>query len=151
MGERGLMPTVNKYCKGQLKFSHLVDTNQWGDWNVTFYPDGNALEEIRDMQANGLKNILKKDENGYYITFKRAHRVERGDKTFVNTPPSVVASDGQTPVTDLIGSGSKVTVKLETYSHGTPGGGRAIAARLAGVQVDELVPYYGNVGEEELY
>jgi hypothetical protein len=146
------MVTVNKYFKGQSKFTTLKEPNQWGDWNITFYPDPKALEEVRDMQSNGLKNILKKDDNGYYITFKRAHTASRGGREIVNSPPVVVGPDGKTPLDDLIGSGSKVTVKLESYTHPTPSGGRAVAARLAGVQVDELVPF-GDAGtyEEALF
>jgi hypothetical protein len=146
------MVTVNKNFKGQLKFASLKETNQWGDWNITFYPEPTALEEIREMQSNGMKNILKKDDNGYYITFKRAQQVKRAGQERVNTPPVVVGPDGKTPLNNIVGSGSKVTVKLETYTHATPSGGRAVAARLAGVQVHELVPY-GDAGtfEEALY
>jgi hypothetical protein len=146
------MVTVNKYFKGQLKFGSLKEPNQWGDWNTTFYPEPKALEEIREMQSNGMKNILKKDDNGYYITFKRAQQSKYAGQMRVNAPPVVVGPDGKTPIDDMVGSGSKVTVKLETYTHSTPSGGRAVAARLAGVQVDELVPY-GNSGsfEEALF
>jgi hypothetical protein len=40
-----------------------------------------------------------------------------------------------------IGNGSDVTVLLEVYTHGTPGGGSAVAARLEGVRVDNLIPF----------
>ena len=64
-------------------------------------------------------------------------------------PPEVLGPDGKTPITDLVGNGSKVTVKLETYTHNTPGGGKAIAARLAAVKVEELVKYNEGLKDEQ--
>jgi hypothetical protein len=135
------MPTTNVYVKGTAKWCQLRAPDSWGSYKITLYPDGPSLERIREMQASGLKNVLKKDDDGYNVAFRRPQSKEMRGKIVTFTPPEVLGPDGKTPLLDLVGNGSEVTVKLEVYPHGTPGGGKAIAARLAAVKVDNLVPY----------
>ena len=43
-----------------------------GKWSAQLLPDAESLEIIRDLQAEGLKNVLKKnDENRYFTNFSR--------------------------------------------------------------------------------
>ena len=119
----------------------------WGSWCITLYPESEALEKIRELQAKGLKNVLKKDEEGWFIKFRRPQSKEIRGRIVPFTPPEIVMEDGKTPLQGAIGNGSDVTVKLEVYPHSTPGGGKAVAARLYGVMIHNLVP---RLSKEEM-
>ena len=133
--------------KGKCKWAHVTRLNRYDAWSIELWPLPDDLEVIRDLQAQGLKNVLKKDEEGYNIRFKRDPkreiRLRTGElKTLIFAPPTVTMSDGSPlPSGSSIGNGSDVTVLLEVYTHGTPGGGKAVAARLEGVRVDNLIPF----------
>jgi len=109
------------------------------------YPDTKSLEAIRELQTQGVKNQLKKDDDGYHMTFSRPFEKEIKDKNGttrkIGFTPVQVLDNQNLPFDGLIGNGSDVTVKLEVYTHGTPGGGKAKAARLYAIKVDNLVPY----------
>jgi hypothetical protein len=135
------MPTENVYVKGTAKWCIMHAPDSWGYYKMTLYPDSPSLERIRELQSAGLKNVLKKDEDGYNVTFRRPQNKMMRGKLVAFTPPEVLGPDGKTPLSALVGNGSEVTVKLEVYPHSTPGGGKAVAARLAAVKVDNLVPY----------
>lgn len=137
--------------KGKAKWANrlYVPDIEYKKWGLTLYPDAPSLEIIRDLQAQGVKNVLKKDDDGYYLNLGRpTEKVIRG-KVIPFSPPVVVDKDG-VATTASIGNGSDVTVKMEVYSHGTPTGGKAKAMRLAGVRIDNLIPYEkGSFTDEE--
>lgn len=117
-------------------------------WKHVLYPDKESLEKIRDLQAQGLKNVLKKDEDGYHINFSRPTKIEwkdrkTGEEKFtVLEPPQVILADGRTKAPELIGNGSDVTTKLEIYEHAIPNSTKkAKAARWLATRIDNLVPY----------
>src|SRR6266567_9075956 len=90
-------------------------------WSIQVYPDSPSLLVINDLKKEGIKNHLKKDDEGYYMRFSRPtykeFTEEGGIKRRVSfVPPTVVDADGQ-PMSDMIGNGSSGTVKLETYRH----------------------------------
>lgn len=145
------MATENIFVAGKAKWPRLVKPNQWGDWSITLYPNTESLETIRELQAAGLKNTLKKDEDGYYIQFKRPPSKKLGGVVKVYEPPACLDKEGR-PMDGMgIGNGSDVTIGLEVYEHSTPGGGRAKAARLKSVRVDYLIPHdTGQYTEEEM-
>lgn len=127
--------------KGMFKWANLLNARAGFDktkppnWDITLYPEREALDKIRDLQAEGLKNVVKKDDEGYFIRFSRPIQREIKGKIVEMTPPIV---SGTTDV-ENIGNGSKGTVTLDVYPHGTPGGGKAKAARLHAVNVEEFV------------
>jgi hypothetical protein len=129
-----------------LKWTRTRGLNDWGKWSTTIYPDKQSLEIVRGLQAEGLKNVLKKDDDGYFVSFSRPYEKEFKDKKtgiirkMQFTPVQVIMKDG-TPFDELIGEGTDAVIKLEVYSHGTPGGGKAKAARLMSIRIDNLVPY----------
>jgi hypothetical protein len=130
------------YLKGKAKWANrlYVPDIEYKKWGLVLYPDHASLEIIRDLQAQGVKNVLKKDDDGYYISLGRpTEKVIRG-KVIPFSPPVVLDADGNA-TTVSIGNGSDVTVKMEVYSHGTPTGGKAKAMRLQSVRIDNLVPY----------
>ena len=138
--------------KGKVKFANLTIANEWHKHNITLYPDREGLDTLRDLQAVGVKNQLKKDDDGYYTSFNRPTFKETKDssgnvlKRIDFDPPEVIDKDGN-PFKDFLGKGTDVTVVLEVYSHPTPTGGRAKAARLLKCRVDSLVPYVKPASE----
>lgn len=133
--------------KGKCKWAHVTRLNRYDAWSIEMWPVPDDLEVIRELQAKGLKNTMRKDDDGYNVRFKREPikdiKLRTGEiKRLTFTPPTVAMADGSPlPMGVSIGNGSDVTVILEVYTHGTPGGGSAVAARLEGVRVDNLVPF----------
>lgn len=129
------------YITGKLKWVRVQTPDPWNNWKVTVYPDNPSLDKIRELQAEGVKNVLKKDEDGYFVVFRRPASKTMKGKVVGFAPPEVLQKDG-TPLRDvLVGNGSDGVVKLEVYSHNTPGGGKAKAARLLALRVDNLIPF----------
>ena len=132
------------YVRGKGSWLRLSKPDQWDNWSVTLHPDTESLENIRDLQAEGMKNTLKKDDDGYFTKFRRPVTKKVGNFVKTFTPPEVIDKNGQ-PLDGLkVGNGSDLTLKLEVYQHPTPGGGRAKAARLESVRVDNLVEFNPN-------
>jgi hypothetical protein len=133
------------YVQGKGKWIRTKGINEWGKWTATIYPIPADLEKIKKLQEQGLKNHLKKDEDGYFMSFSRPFEKEFRDKNGttrkVGFTAVEVVDDKGLPFDGLIGNGSDVTLKLEVYQHGTPGGGKAKAARLLGIRIDNLVPF----------
>lgn len=126
---------------GKLMFLHALSFNKFEKWSVTIAPTAESLEVIRDLQAQGVKNVMKKDENNtYFISFNRdPTKLIRG-KVVAFAAPKVVDKLGQ-PYTGGVGRDSDVTVRLDVYQHGTPSGGKSKAARFDSIRIDNLVPY----------
>lgn len=129
------------YVKGKGSWVRLVKPDQWECWSVVLHPDAESLEIVRGLQAEGMKNTLRKDDDGYYTKFRRPVSKKIGNIVKTFKPPEVIDKDGR-PMDGLkIGNGSDLTLKLEVYQHSTPGGGKAKAARLESVRVDNLVEF----------
>lgn len=130
-----------KFIQGKVSWMKNKVTNQWGKYSVQIHPNPESLEIIRDLQAEGLKNQLKKDDDGYFVNFSRPATKEfRTGKVVTFVPPEVFDMDGH-PFDGAVGNGSDATVKIEVYMHDTPGGGKAKAARWVSARIDNLVPY----------
>ncbi len=126
--------------KSRWTFTRKLDQN--GEWSMNLYPDGPSLEIINGLIKDGIKNQLKKDDDGYFIRFRRHPQKQGKDGRIIQfDPPETLNADG-TICTDIIGDGSDVSVRLEVYGGKNPfGGGTYKAARLGGVKVQNLVPY----------
>jgi hypothetical protein len=136
--------TRYEYVSGKMSWIHLVrpDTAFEPAWTVTLHPTPESLDKIRELQAEGLKNVVKKDDDGYYTRFKCLVTRKRKDGTqWTFEPPKVVDKDGRLIDGSAIGDGSDGTLKLEVYEFKAPGAAAGgIAARLVGVKVENLVP-----------
>lgn len=136
------------YVKGKVSWVKYVTPDQmYNKWSVTLHPDEESIKAIQSLQMDrGIKNQFKKDEDGYYIQFSRP--IERKGKSkdgrtisIPMSPPVVLDEKGQPMENVPIGNGSDATIKLEIYSHPTPSGGRAHAARWAAMKLDNLIPF----------
>lgn len=123
---------------GKVKFVHAVNLGKFGDWTITVYPDDKSLELLRELQADGLKNTMKKDDDGYYMQFKRPPQKLIRGQMVAYAAPKVVDRDGKPFDGTTIGWGSDVTVRLEVYRYGgKPGSGiaKGVAARWDSLKV----------------
>ena len=139
------MATEDVYVRGKGSYIYAYVPDQQFEkpaWKITLHPDDASLATIQQLKKEGMKNWEKRDDDGTYFTFKRPVTVlnKKSGKDISLSPPVVLDHEGQ-PFTGPIGNGSDVTVKLEVYSHNTPGGGKAKAARFAALRIDSLVPF----------
>jgi len=134
------MPNKEEFLQGKVKWCNTKHLGKFNKWGITLYPDAPSLQKVNKLIEEGIKNELKKDEDGYYISFSRPPEIKRKDgyKSALG-PPSVIDKEGHA-FDGNIGPGSDVGVKLETYSGPTPGGGRYKAARFSGLKIYNLVP-----------
>lgn len=126
---------ISKQYKEWKKPDGSVDKR----WSMLFYPDPEALEEIRDLQMKGLKNSLRRDDDGVCISFGRPVERKSNGKVNVLSPPAITDADGK-DVSDIVGNGSEVTIILDVYEHSVPNSrNKSVAARWEGVIVTDLV------------
>ena len=133
--------TEHVFIKGKFKYApHVYNLNDFGKWVVCIYPDEESMKIVNKLKEEGIKNILKKDEDGYYISFSRLPSIKAKGKEVLMTAPEVIDKDGK-PLVQPIGAGSDGWIKLEVYGGPLRIGGRYKAARLCSVRIDNLVPF----------
>lgn len=141
------------YLSGKCKWCRTQTPDEYFKWKITLWPDAESMVKVNKLKEEGIKNILKKDEDGYYITFNRPTSVMRKGKVVGMEPPIVLNKEGTAPLMELVGNGSDVTVKLEIYGGKVPTGmGSYKAARFLSVRVNNLVPFQRdsfNEGEQK--
>ncbi len=129
------------YLQGKVSWFRPKIPDQWNNWSTQLHPNPESLEKIRELQAEGIKNQIKKDDDGYFTRFKRPVTKEtKTGKILSFAPVEVFDADGK-PFDGPVGNGSDATLKIEVYEHGTPGGGTAKAARWVSARIDNLVPF----------
>lgn len=149
------MATDYVFISGVLSWVQTARPNKWDKWSVTVHPNEDGLAKIRDLQAEGLKNVLSKDEDGWKVTFSRPIQLKKRDGSVSPMQPPLVLDKDNKPIIDkLIGNGSTGTVKLEVYKHRIPmsEGKTAKAARFAAIKIDNFVPYESkrDMSDDEL-
>lgn len=131
----------NIYIQGKVSWFRPKVPNKWNKWSTQIHPNDKGLDIIRELQAQGVKNQLKKDNDGYYTSFSRPVTKETSTGKILSfTPVEVFDADGN-KYDGNVGNGSDVTLKLEVYQHATPGGGKAKAVRWVSARIDNLVPF----------
>ena len=129
------------FLQGKIAWFRPKVPNKWNKWSTQLHPDDKGLEIIRDLQAKGLKNQLKKDDDGYFLNISRPVTKETaGGRILSFKPVDVFTADGQ-PFDGNVGNGSDATLKVEVYEHNTPGGGKAKAMRWVSARIDNLIPF----------
>lgn len=135
------MPSKDVYLSGKVGYSSLTRPDQYGKYNVKLYFSGNSdtFKKVEELKAEGLKNTIGKDEDGYFMYLRRPHQSEKAGKITAYGPPKILDSDGRV-FEKMIGRGSDVTCKLQCY-WGKMKLGSYYGSRLEAVRVDNLVPY----------
>lgn len=129
------------YIQGKAAWFRAKVPNKWNKWSTQLHPNPAGLELIRDLQAQGLKNQLKKDDDGYFLNVSRPVTKETSTGKILSFEPVKVFDKDGAPFDGNIGNGSDVTIKVEVYEHSTPGGGKAKAMRWVSARIDNLVPF----------
>lgn len=129
------------YIQGKVSWFRAKVPNKWNKWSTQIHPNAESLEIIRDKQAQGVKNQLKKDDDGYYLNVSRPVTKETQTGKILSFEPVKVFDKDGNPFDGNVGNQSDVTLKVEVYEHGTPGGGTAKAMRWISARIDNLVPF----------
>lgn len=130
------------YWQGKAKWVKSVNPDlTYNKWGFVLYPNEVHLEEIRDLQAKGVKNVLSKDDDGWKLNISRPVQKTWKGRIIAFAPPRVVDKDGLPLDGVAIGNGSDVTAQIEVYQHGTPSGKKATAIRWEGLRIDNLIPF----------
>jgi hypothetical protein len=131
------------YLKGKISWvKYITPDPTYNKWSITVHPDEEGMKLCQELVMDrGIKNQFKKDEDGYYMQFSRPAERKIKGKVIGMTPPVVVDAEGNPMDGVAIGNQSDGTIKLELYQHPTPSGGKAWAARWAGLRVDNLIPF----------
>lgn len=132
------------YIQGKVSWFRPKVPNKWNKWSVQIHPNDKGLDLIRELQGQGVKNVLKKDDDGYYTSFSRPVTKETSTGKILSFKPVEVFDMDGNPYDGNVGNGSDVTLKLEVYQHATPGGGKAKAVRWLSARIDNLIPFESN-------
>lgn len=112
-------------------------------WSAILYPTKESLDQVRVMQAKGIKNKVKLDaEKGWNVKFscpvEKTNKTGKVTQTF--NAPKVVDGDGN-PIQGLVANGAKGFMKVDLYEHPVQGGSTSFAARFMGLKLTEWKPY----------
>lgn len=134
------------FVSGKCKWLKAQAPNKFGNWSHELHLDDKSLNIINDLKENkgeveGIKNVLKKDDDGYFMTFNRPQQKMVRGKVVGFAAPELLDRDGKRLYDLLVGNGSDITTKLEYYTYNKPAGGKGSAVRWASSRVDNLVPF----------
>ncbi len=127
---------------GTLSWARLIVPEEYeGDkfWSITIHPNSDSLEKVRDLQARGIMNKMKKDDDGYFIKFKRPLFKKTKTGIIPFQPPVCFNKEKELIDGGKIGNGSTGSLKLECYGADKPR--RYFAARLDSIMVYDLIEY----------
>ncbi len=137
--------TERIFVSGKVKYINAAIPNKWNKWTICLYLDKESYELILKLkEEKNIKNVLGKDEDGYYMSFSRPTSMQtRKGKIIPFSPPIILDADGVTQLSNaVLGAASDVEVKLEFYAYSVPGSGerKDYAVRWEALRVITLVP-----------
>lgn len=126
------------FLKGRIKWcKHIRPDATYNKWSVVMYVTGTELDKVREWQAMGIKNSVKKDEDGWYITLSRKTSITVKGREVGLEPPRVVDTEGK-PIDQAIGNGSDGTAHCILWSSKNYPGKNL---RWQSLRVDNLIPF----------
>lgn len=130
------MSKIYKFA-GKCKWAkvHKVDP-KYQQYTIDVYLDEPSMALYKQ---SGCQMKIKENEDGEFVTFRRAHQQLIKQDLVEFGKPTVIDREGKT-ITENVGNGSDVVVKVEVYDS-QKGKGH----RLEAVCVLDLVPF----GEKE--
>jgi hypothetical protein len=141
------MATKYVFIQGKAKWFKAQTPNKFGNWSHDIYLNDASLKQIQELketkgETEGIKNILKKDDDGYFMTFNRPQQKMVRGKVVGFAAPEVLDKENKRMYDVLVGNGSDITSKLEYYTYNKPAGaGKGSAVRWASTRVDNLIPF----------
>ena len=116
-------------------------------WSTIIHPTKDSLEVVRDMQADGIKNIVKRgtEPGDYYVKFsRRTEKTNRAGKVLESfKPPTVYMPDGSVFDHKKMLGNCEGSIEVDFYQHPIKNGGKSHAAMLDTVRLTKVV-YYGE-------
>lgn len=144
------------YLTGILKWVRLDRPNQWDQWEVCLYPNAESLETLYEYKKKGVRNTIRKDDDGYYISLRRPMEKKFKGRLTAMAPVAVLDKDGiPVALSKKIGNGSTGICKVEWYKYNKPHTSVApynplneeatnIAIRLDSVKILDWVEFAGK-------
>jgi hypothetical protein len=115
--------------------------NKWGKFSFNFYPvDAAGRKAVKDT---GIKNKVQEDDGsksnveGLFYTF-------RADTLYPIT--DATGAD----ISDMIGNGSEVTVKLEVETFDSAEHGPQARSKVLGMVINKFIPYVKQEAKTEV-
>lgn len=143
------MASREEFFTGKCKWAYLNKPDpKFNSYSLMLYPDAESLDKINKLKTGkpAILNELRKDEDGYFMKFKRdAQKMIRGVLTPFSSP-IVTKADGTVMPDPMLGNGSDVTIGCDIYTYRK---GEGLAVRLKTVRVNNLVPFTPKSMDEE--
>jgi hypothetical protein len=134
------------YLSGRAKWAKLFKPDEkYGNYQLNLYLDKDSEATFDSI---GLQLTKKKDDEGTYVTFRRAPKKLIKGELVDFGPPKVIDRDNQ-PLDKLVGNGSEVTIKVAAFETA-----KGLGHRLDTVRVENLVEYEAkdpSTGETKAY
>src|SRR6266700_176715 len=115
------------FLTGKAKwFKHQLP-NKFGNWSHDIYLNDESLERVKELKQDkgkteGIKNNIKHDEDGDYISLNRPQQKMMRGKVVGFTPPILLDRNDEVLYDVAVGNGSDITTKLEYYTYKKPFG-----------------------------
>lgn len=133
------------YLSGKGRWVKLFTPSQWNKYSLELNPDNPSLSIILDLKKRGIRNTIKKDDEGYWISLSRPSEISvKGQKRAMEPPAVTDNSDPPNPWNKdkAIGNGSDIVCKVHVREYTVPlTGNKGLALRLEAVKVVTLAPY----------
>lgn len=124
------------YFQGMCKWAQVYKPDsEYDNFKINVYLDEPSWKLF---ESSGLQLTPKEDDDGKFVCFRRDNYKQIKKELVHFGAPKVMDADGE-PMTDSIGNGSEVVVKVISYPS-MKGRGH----RLEAVKVTKLVPYEGG-------
>lgn len=143
-GGRRMRTEEAHYLKGTFSFvTHLQPDfrfEEGGKWSTRIHLVGAELDKFRELQAKGIKNTLKKDNDGWYATLSRKCQYIINGRSVGRDPPEVFRMEGENkiPIKVKVGDGSTGVAKVILW-RGVKYPG--VNLRWEAIKIDSLVPF----------
>lgn len=132
-----------EYISGKARWAKFFVPSKFNKYAVDINLDNASLGKVLELKKRGIKNKIKKDEDGYWITLSSPSRIDTRTGPKVMQPPTVVNKDGSPWDPKIgIGNGSDVICKVWIRSYKNPSTQTPeTAIRLYGVKIENHVPF----------
>lgn len=129
------------FWSGKVSFVNSATPDKFGRYGCKFHPNTSAYTEIMKLKQEGIMNVVKKDDDGYYINISRpSQMVSKSGRVVALAAVELYDADGKTPYHGEIGNGSDATLKVEVRRYKNPMGREGVAIRLVSIRLDNVIP-----------
>lgn len=138
---------MNYYFKGKARWAKVTGEpksetftykgktiTKPAQWSLDLFMDEPSLKAFKNSDSQ-LKVRTDKETEMDFVSFHRPLTIKVKDEDIKLNPPEVLNSENE-PITDLIGNGSEVTIKVSMFNTRMGTG-----TRLEAVRVENLIPY----------